>query len=75
MLTLADARNLRKGDVLIDRQGGRWRVSGNVQTWKRDPARIRVPVKHGLYSHDAITESMFTTNGVCTILTKEGTPQ
>jgi hypothetical protein len=30
------------------------RVSGSVQTWKRDPNRIRVPVKYGLYEHSAI---------------------
>lgn len=35
----------------------RWRVSGKVRLWKRTPGRIRVPVKHGLYDNDAITES------------------
>lgn len=32
------------------------RVSGNVQTWKRDATRIRVPVKHGLRESGSITE-------------------
>ena len=27
----------------------RWRVNGRVKRWKRDPDRIRVPLKHGLY--------------------------
>ena len=33
-----------------------WRVSGAVQTWKRRPERIRVPVKFGMYSNSAIDE-------------------
>jgi hypothetical protein len=34
----------------------RVRVSGNVQTWKRDPGRVRVPVKYGLRESASITE-------------------
>lgn len=33
-----------------------WRVNGAVQTWKRDPSRLRVPIKFGLRGYDAITE-------------------
>ena len=61
-MTLAEAKKLHIGQVLYhktrknaDGTAQRWRVSGKVQTWKTDPNRIRVPVKHGLYSHDAIT--------------------
>ena len=34
----------------------RVRRSGATQTWKRDPARFRVPVKYGLYESFEITE-------------------
>ena len=33
-----------------------WRVNGKVQTWKRNPERISVPVKHGLFDFGYITE-------------------
>ncbi len=33
------------------------RRSGKTQTWKRDPARFRVPVKYGLYESAEITEA------------------
>lgn len=35
----------------------RWRRNGATQTWKRSPARFRLPVKYGLYSYDAVTEA------------------
>lgn len=59
MITLDEAKELQYRDVLIDAQGKRWRVNGAVKTWKRDPHRIRVPLKHGLYAYDALTESDF----------------
>ena len=34
----------------------RWRVNGKPKTWKRSPNRVQVPIKHGLYSYDYITE-------------------
>lgn len=37
-----------------------WRRNGAVQTWKRDPARFRLPIKHGLYAYGDITESDLT---------------
>lgn len=27
----------------------RWRVSGKCKTWKRDPNRWKLPIKHGLF--------------------------
>jgi hypothetical protein len=66
MLTLEQAKNLRYGDILCevtvkgsDGNHRRWKVSGAIQLWKRDANRIRVPLKHGLYAYDAITESDF----------------
>ena len=70
MLTLDEAKNLKRGEILIDQRGKRWKVSGQVKRWKTMPDRIRVPLKHGLYSHDAITDADFP-NGECTLLTKE----
>lgn len=33
----------------------RWRANGKCKTWKRDPARFQLPIKHGLYSYGYIT--------------------
>lgn len=76
MITLEEAKELKPGDVLIDSQGKRWKVNGKVQRWVRDPDRIRVPLKHGLYAYDAITEADFIDSAareerVCVSLTKE----
>ncbi|MHA2067400.1 MAG: hypothetical protein ACXABY_23775 [Candidatus Thorarchaeota archaeon] len=53
---------LRHGDIVYhlhqtnaDGSRQRWRVSGMLKTWKTRPDEFRVPVKHGLYNHDAIT--------------------
>jgi hypothetical protein len=61
-MTLSEAKKLHYGQTIYhkthknkDGTAQRWRVSGKIQTWKKDPKRIRIPVKHGLYSHDAIT--------------------
>ena len=32
------------------------RVSGQCKTWKREPNRFRLPVKHGLFQSTAVTE-------------------
>lgn len=63
-LTLDDAKRLTHGDTLVNTDGKRWRVSGAVKTWKRDESRIRVPLKHGLYSNSSLDTEDFT-NGVC----------
>ena len=69
-ITLEEAKQLQYGDYLIADNGKRWKVNGKVQRWKRSPDRIRVPLKHGLYAYDAITESDFPL-GTCHLLTKE----
>ena len=63
-LTLEKAKALRPGDMLFHRKNKnadgspqRWRVNGQVKTWKRDPSRVKVPVKHGLYRYDYVTEA------------------
>ena len=62
-LTLAQAKKLTHGTVLFHRTARnadgspcRWRVSGVPITWKRSPGRVKVPVKHGLYCSDYVTE-------------------
>jgi len=45
------SRNPKKPIIVV-----RYRVSGQPQTWKRNPYRVRVPVKYGLYDHAAITD-------------------
>lgn len=67
MITLEEAKQLKPGDILIDAKGKRWKVNGQVKTWKRDNSRIRVPLKHGLYAYDALTEADFRPN--CDLLT------
>jgi succinate dehydrogenase/fumarate reductase flavoprotein subunit len=59
VITMKEAKELQRGEILIDQHGKRWKVSGAVKTWKTDKLRLRVPLKHGLYSHDAITEVDF----------------
>lgn len=74
MLTLEDAKLLKPGDILVDAEGKRWRVNGQVQRWVRSPDRIRVPLKHGLYRYDAITDADFQPwhdTYVLPLLTKE----
>ncbi len=62
MITLKQAKNLKHGDILLSvlrtNANGtpqQWRVNGKVKRWKRDPGRIKVPVKHGLYDYDYLT--------------------
>jgi hypothetical protein len=34
-----------------------WRVNGKIKTWKRNPERFKIPVKHGLWIYSYITEN------------------
>ena len=63
-MTFDEAKNLTYGQILYhtyfcnaDGTPQRWRVNGRVRLWKRNPARIRVPLKHGLWSYDYLDES------------------
>jgi hypothetical protein len=64
MISLRQAKRLQLGDILYavnatnaDGTPLRWRVNGRVKTWKRRPDKVRVPIKHGLYSYDYLTEN------------------
>ena len=55
MITLKQAKDLRVGEILhhtmnknADGTPQRWRVNGQVKTWKRSPDRVEVfYVSHG----------------------------
>ena len=52
-LTLAEIRAL-SGHALVIRNDGKVaqvKINGAVKTWKRDPSRVEVPVKYGLYEY------------------------
>ena len=62
-ITLKQAKGLRHGQVLYhaherDSQNRpvRWRVNGKPKVWKRNPERVRVPIKHGMYDYDYLEE-------------------
>jgi hypothetical protein len=70
-ITLTEAKALKRGDMLVSvHTGKRWKVNGMVKTWKTDPTRIHVPLKHGLYAYDALEDRNFI-NGICHDVTKE----
>ena len=62
MISLKQAKKLRLGQVLYhttnrnsDGSPERWRVNGQVKTWKTRPNEVRIPIKYGLYSCDYLT--------------------
>lgn len=64
-LTLEQAKQVKYGQILysmihFNKQGqpARWKVNGQVKTWKRDFNRVKIPVKHGLYAYDYVTEDI-----------------
>lgn len=64
MITLKQAKNLEYGDIIhhtanknADGTPQRWRVNGRVKLWKRSPNRVQIPIKHGLYDFDYLTEN------------------
>ena len=63
MITLEQAKSLKPGDILYhvknknaDGSAQRWKVNGIPKTWKTRPLEVRVPLKHGMYTFDYITE-------------------
>ena len=62
MITKKQALGLQMNQIVYDTEfrnadgtAGRWKVKGKVKTWKTQPERFRVPVKHGLYEYWEIT--------------------
>jgi len=67
-MTLNQAKQLRHGDIIhhntnknADGSCQRWRVNGKAKTWKRSPERVHVPLKHGRYAYDYLTEEYLET--------------
>jgi hypothetical protein len=67
-MTLEEAKRLRHGQVVYhcfarnaDGTPMRVRVTGQVKTWKRDPSKVRVPVKRGMYDSGYL-DSFFQRN-------------
>jgi len=63
-ITLEQAKALYIGQELYhvqfrnsDGTPVRWRVNGQVKTWKTRPDEVRVPIKHGLYAYDYLTHN------------------
>ena len=64
MITLDQAKALRRGDILHHQRNKnkdgtcqRWRVNGKVQIWKRAPHRVKVPLRCGLRLYGYINET------------------
>uniref|UniRef100_A0A6M3LPT9 Uncharacterized protein n=1 Tax=viral metagenome TaxID=1070528 RepID=A0A6M3LPT9_9ZZZZ len=68
-MKLEEAKNLKHGQTIFYKRTHnadgtirkpitleKWRVNGKVQTWKRSPERIRVPLKNGLYNYNVLDE-------------------
>lgn len=56
-ITFEEAKELKVGTILYhtkhrnrDGSAQKWKVNGKVKTWKRNPDKIQIPVKHGMYS-------------------------
>ena len=62
-LTLTEVKSLTHGQIVYslfydnaDNTPQRYRVNGMVKLWKRDPQRVKVPIKRGLYEYGYITQ-------------------
>ena len=63
-ITFEEAKGLYYGQTvkMIDHLGNAWRnvkINGKVQTWKRDPNRISIPCKYGMYETFRLNQSDF----------------
>ncbi|MFX0183345.1 MAG: hypothetical protein ACFE95_09725 [Candidatus Hodarchaeota archaeon] len=62
-MVLKQAKSLVKGQWIYDSTlsvngtPARFKVYGKIKLWKRDPTKIRVPLKRGLREHDYLTEN------------------
>lgn len=62
-ITLNEAKALSKGTTLYSRlyanaddSPARYKVSGAPKTWKRQPNRVEIPVKWGIYGYGYVDE-------------------
>ena len=66
-ITLEEAKNLCVGQIIYHRHNKnadgtpqRWKVNGQVKTWKRSLNKVKVPLKHGLYTYGYLTEDVLS---------------
>ena len=62
MITKEKALKLRHGDTIYELGEAnaigtpkRWSVNGAIKLWKTRPKEFKVPIKHGLRTHDYLT--------------------
>ena len=63
-ITFEEAKSLYYGQTvkMIDHLGNAWRnvkINDKVQTWKKDPNRISIPCKYGIYECFRLNQSDF----------------
>lgn len=67
-MTLEEGKMLTYGDPIwaLARDGSavRVRLNGKVRRWKRDPDRIEVPYKYGMYEYGTFYSRDFGPNGM-----------
>ena len=64
MISIEQARKLTHGTTIYstvwhnsDGSAQRWRINGQMKTWKTKPLEYRIPIKHGLYAYDYLTDA------------------
>lgn len=58
-MNIEEAKSLSVGQIIYQLYDGkvyRWRVNGKVKTWVRNPNRVRVPLKHGMYVYGYLNQ-------------------
>jgi len=69
-ITLEQAKQLKYGDYLYanclfnadEKTPRKYKINGKPKTWKRDPDRIKVPLKWGLYEYGELTNGTYEGN-------------
>jgi hypothetical protein len=63
IMKINEAKKLRLGQIIYlknaynaDGSPMRYRINGQIKTWKRNPEKIQVPLKRGLYEFGYLTE-------------------
>lgn len=58
-------------ELRVQGKAGHWyrvRASGRLRTWKRDPERVELPVKYGLYESLTLTSYDFKSGRVAVVI-------
>ena len=61
-ITFEEAKALVNHCYILDRNGNyrQVKINGKVKTWRRDPNRIEIPCKYGMYEYFTLTERDYT---------------